>query len=394
MEDIKIFTDLIEGKAREQIKKVAALPAFSGSKIRIMPDVHAGSGCVIGFTADLGAKVIPSIVGVDIGCGMRATYLDVEELDFKEIDNIIECVIPSGANVRDVAVAFDLTRLRCYDALKDVDRLQKSLGTLGGGNHFIEIDVDATGHYHLIVHTGSRGLGKQVAEYYMEKAIEHVAGKKQLKLDIAAVIEQLKAEGRQKEIQSTIEKMYADFAERVAGVDKTLAYIEGQDRLDYLHDMEICQEYASKNREVISHLICYHLGLSSDSSFETVHNYISFEDNIVRKGAIAAYEGEFVLIPLNMRDGCILGRGKGNKDWNCSAPHGAGRLMSRRTAREQIGMADFQHSMEGIYTSSVCEETLDEAPFAYKPMDSILDNIKDTVDVIEIFHPVYNYKAH
>ena len=381
MKDLKIFTSNIEDKAREQIDLLLEQEPFKDCKIRIMPDVHAGAGCVIGFTGNLGDKVIPNIVGVDIGCGMLCVELGNIDLDLKKLDEIIHNNIPSGMNVNDeVYEYFDISKLLCHKELKNKDGwLEKSLCSLGGGNHFIEVDIDEDNNKYLVIHTGSRNLGKQVAEIYQNKAIEYCSYKEEMKQEI-----------QQKLIE--IHKKY----EGKTKLPKDLCYLEGQLRKDYLHDMKICQEFASKNRELIATKIINKLGLYLfiEEHFETIHNYIDFEDNIVRKGAISAKKGEKVLIPINMRDGCIIGIGKGNDDWNCSAPHGAGRIMSRMQAKEPFNLDEYKESMKNIYTTSVNENTIDEAPFVYKPMKEIIDNIGDTVDIIKIIKPIYNFKAN
>lgn len=397
--DLKIFTKNIEQEAIDQIDELLKQEAFKDSKIRIMPDVHAGKGCVIGFTGDLGDKVIPNIVGVDIGCGMLCVELGNIDLDLERLDKIIREYVPSGFEVHDERKYnfLKLQDLKCYRELKDTKRLERSIGTLGGGNHFIEIDIDEDDNKYLVIHTGSRNLGKQVAEYYQELANqlcnynigEYKEKQKQL-------IKEYKEQGRKQEIQSALENLRNEYKINHNKIPKDLAYLEGQYREDYLHDMKICQEFASSNRKIIAIEIMkqlnYELFFPGDN-FETIHNYISFEDNIVRKGAISARKGEKVLIPMNMRDGCIIGIGKGNNDWNQSAPHGAGRIMSRMKAKETFNLDEYKESMNGIYTTSVNEETIDEAPFVYKPMKEIIDCISDTVDIIKIIKPIYNFKA-
>jgi tRNA-splicing ligase RtcB len=396
MKDLKIFTNNIEEEALNQINLLLEQEAFKDCKVRIMPDVHAGKGCVIGFAGNLGDKVIPNIVGVDIGCGMLTVELGNVDLDLEKLDEIINKYVPSGFNIHDERkVKFDkLQELKCYRELRDVERLERSIGTLGGGNHFIEVDVDDEGNKYLIIHTGSRNLGKQVAEYYQELAIKHCSYEDVAKEEKRIVINELKKLGKETEIQNKI----TEITEKYKGLTKPpkdLCYLEGQDREDYLHDMKICQEFASLNRETIAGEIIARMGLMScvKNHFHTTHNYISFEDNIVRKGAISAKKDEIVLIPINMRDGCIIAKGKGNDDWNQSAPHGAGRIMSRMEAKKKLNLKDFEETMKGIYTTSVSEDTLDEAPFAYKPMQEIINNIGDTVEIIKIIKPIYNFKA-
>lgn len=401
MSDLKIFTENIEPEALNQIYTLVNQQAFSDCKVRIMPDVHAGAGCVIGFTADLGDKVIPNIVGVDIGCGMLTVELGDIDLDFNVLDEIIRKYVPSGRNVhKDRHTQFDrIKELRCFRELKDTKRLERSIGTLGGGNHFIEVDVDpATNVKYLIIHTGSRNLGKQVAEYYQHIAIEVMYGKDELYAKQAQLIAEYKANGRKNEIQSTIKELHRKFKPKPTGIPKELCYLTGKYRDDYLHDMKICQEFASINRYHIANLIIGNL-FNTDIThldlpmFETIHNYIEFGTNMVRKGAISAKAGEPLIIPINMRDGCILGIGKGNEDWNYSAPHGAGRIMSRRKAKEMISLAEFENSMNGIFTTSVGQSTIDEAPMAYKHINEIVANIADTVEITSIIKPIYNFKA-
>ena len=386
MSDLKIFTDNIEPQAKEQIYTLIKQPAFSNCKVRIMPDVHAGVGCVIGFTADLGDKVIPNIVGVDLGCGMLTVRLSNIDIDFEKLDKIIRNNVPSGRNVHKFATTkINPQSLFCYEQLTEIDWIERSMGTLGGGNHFIEIDVDESDNKYLIIHTGSRNLGKQVADIYQRKAIEYCHGKKAQKAELIA---EYKKAGREKEINDALKLL------KGSKIPKDLCYLENQDREKYLHDMRFCQEFAKKNRLTIADIIVREMNwsLKVREAFETVHNYIA-DDNIVRKGAISAQLGEKVLIPINMRDGCIIGYGLGNDDWNCSAPHGAGRLMSRSKAKEIISLSEFEDSMNGIYTTSVSQSTIDESPMAYKPISEIIRNISDTVEIQEIIKPVYNFKA-
>lgn len=396
MKDLKIFTNNIEESAKQQIDLLLEQEAFKDCKIRIMPDVHSGAGCVIGFTGNLGDKVIPNVVGVDIGCGMLCVNLGNIDLDLEELDNVIKTNIPSGMNVREEEFGeFDLTELYCFKELKNKESwLEKSLGTLGGGNHFIEIDFDDEGNKYLVIHTGSRNLGKQVCEIYQKKAMDHCSYKEEMQKEREELIKKYKEDGRQKEIQEGLKQINLKY-EGKTKLPKELCYIEGKDREEYLHDMRICQNFAFKNREYIYGEIILKLGLELcvKDWFQCIHNYINFEDNIVRKGAISSRKGERVIIPINMRDGCILGIGKGNEDWNYSAPHGAGRIMSRNVAREQLNVEDFKESMEGIYTTTANEETIDEAPMVYKPIEEIIENIKDTIEIEKIIKPIYNFKA-
>lgn len=399
MSDLKIFTKNVEQEAVDQIELLLAQDAFKDCKVRIMPDVHAGKGCVIGFTADLGEKVIPNIVGVDIGCGMLCVSLGQTDIDFEKLDNVIRSYVPSGRDVHDGRIIrFDeLQNLKCYRELRDTKRLERSIGTLGGGNHFIEVDVAEDGYKYLVIHTGSRNLGKQVADYYQNLAFELMSGKDKLYEEQDRIIEEYKATGRKSEIQNAIAELHRNFKAVNPNIPKDLCYLEGKYREDYLHDMRICQKFAYMNRVMIAQIICNHMGWGVDADmpdyFECIHNYIDHDSNIVRKGAISAKLGEKVLIPINMRDGCIIGTGKGNEDWNQSAPHGAGRVMSRTKAKELVSLEEFEKAMDGIYTTSVNQSTIDESPMAYKTLDEIVENIKDTVDVLAIIKPVYNFKA-
>ena len=398
MSDVKIYTDLVELEAVDQIYTLAKQPAFKDCKIRIMPDVHAGKGCVIGFTADLGDKVIPNIVGVDIGCGMLTVELGQIDIDLKEFDAVVRKNVPSGYHVHEGRLGkFPLLqKLYCYRDLKDTKRIERSVGTLGGGNHFIEIDADSEDNKYLVIHTGSRNLGKQVCEHYQRLAVDVMSGKGELFKKQKELIEEYKKAGRRTEIQSAIKELYRTFKPNKLNIPTELAYLEGEYRDMYLHDMKICQEFALLNRYVIADIICRKMFGSSVAKynyFETIHNYIDHETNIVRKGAISAKCGEVVLIPINMRDGCIIAVGKGNDEWNQSAPHGAGRLMSRSKAKESLDMVQYIDSMKGIYSTSINHSTIDEAPMVYKPIESIIENIRDTVIIADIIKPIYNFKA-
>lgn len=397
--DLKIFTENIEDEAVNQINELLEQEPFKDCKVRIMPDVHAGKGCVIGFTADLGDKVIPNIVGVDIGCGMLCVELGNIDLDLERLDKVINEHIPAGRNIRESKlVDFEkINDLYCLRELKDTKKFNKAIGTLGGGNHFIEIDVDDEGCKYLVIHTGSRNLGKQVADYYQNLAIDLCSGKEEMFRRQEEIIKSYKEQGRREDIQAAISRLKAKYKNNKPVLPRDLCYLNGEYRDRYLHDMRICQEYASLNRRWIrNEILEKYFGPEATfeiKCFETVHNYISFEDNIVRKGAISAKNGEKVLIPINMRDGSIIAIGKGNDDWNQSAPHGAGRLMSRMKAKQTFQLDEFVRSMEGVYSTSVLEETIDEAPFVYKPMQEIIDNIQDTVDIVKVIRPIYNFKA-
>lgn len=391
MKNLKIFTNNIDENSTKQINLLLEQEVFKNSKIRIMPDVHAGKGCVIGFTGDLGEKVIPSIVGVDIGCGIFCANLGNIDIDFKKLDDFINNNIPSGMNVNETKIAdFNIEKLYCYNELKNHEWIENSVGSLGGGNHFIEIDTSKDGKKYLIIHSGSRNLGVQVANYYQDLA-NKTCNTSNYEEKRKETITTYKVNGKEKEIQSALVNLKKELEENKIPYD--LAYLENDQRNAYLHDMKLCQEFAILNRYTIAKTIANYMNWNIDDYFESVHNYISFYDNIVRKGAISARKGEKVIIPINMRDGCIIGVGKGNNDWNNSAPHGAGRIMSRSKAMETIKLEEYKKSMENIYTTSVKEETKDEAPFAYKPLEEILNNIKETVEVIEIIKPIYNFKA-
>lgn len=396
MSDLKIFTENIEPEALNQVYTLVKQPAFQDCKVRIMPDVHAGKGCVIGFTADLGNKVIPNIVGVDIGCGMLTVGLGNIVIDYAKLDSVIRENIPSGRSVREEEIPFQyIDELYCRSELKNIEWLRCSMGSLGGGNHFIEVDEDSDGIKYLIIHTGSRNLGKQVAEIYQQLAIDNMQGAENLEQAIQDMIQDYKAAGRTKDIERGIQELKRKFQPDKLNIPKELCYLMGSGRERYLHDMKICQSFAGYNREWIASIICQNMGwnYSRGKSFQTIHNYIDHDTNIVRKGAISARKGELLLIPINMRDGCIIGRGKGNVDWNQSAPHGAGRIMSRSKAKENVSLEEFESSMTGIFTTSVNRSTIDESPMVYKPMEEIVQNIKETVDIEKIIKPVYNYKA-
>lgn len=394
----KVFTDNIEQEAIEQLKELCNQPFVEGCKVRIMPDTHTGSGCVIGFTADLGDKVIPNIVGVDIGCGMLTIKLGKIDIDLERLDEVINKFIPSGQNVHEGRMVRypKLQELRCYRSLKNTKRIERSIGSLGGGNHFIEVDVSDEGDLYLVIHSGSRNLGNQVARIYQNLAIDLCSGREDYYTKRDEIIETFKKEGRRKEIQKELKKLEALYAELKPIYPRDLCFLTGLYREDYLNDMKICQEYATLNRETMADIILnklFNKSLHDFEYFETIHNYINFKDNIIRKGSVSAYEGEKLIIPINMRDGSLICVGKGNEDWNYSAPHGAGRVMSRTKAKEQISYEEFRESMKGIYTTSVSESTIDEAPMVYKPMEEIIKNICDTVDIIDIIKPIYNFKA-
>lgn len=391
--ECKVFADIIENSAIAQLTNMMNFEHMNG-KIRIMPDCHAGSGCVIGTTMTIKDKVTPYLVGVDIGCGVLAVKLKETRMDLSALDSVIRKNIPSGGEVYEEAVAdFDLDRLICK---KGDDKVLKSIGTLGGGNHFIEVDKDANGNLWLVIHSGSRSLGLKVCEYYQklghESLLDEVNGGS-LRDKNKAAIEMLTKAGRKKEISKTLEKIKEEHRKNVASIPYELAYVKGDNFNDYIHDMKVTQEYAALNRRVMANRIIKAMKLHELESFDTIHNYIDTDNMVLRKGAVAAYMGQKLLIPMNMRDGSLVCVGKGNEDWNCSAPHGAGRLMSRRSAKESISMDEYRKSMEGIFTTCVSRGTIDESPMSYKPMESIMSCIGETVDVVDVIKPIYNFKA-
>lgn len=385
------YAKVVEPEAIEQIQRMCDYEFTAGSKIRIMPDVHAGKGCTIGTTMTVVDKVVPNVVGVDIGCGMYTVNLGKTDIDFQKLDEAAH-FIPSGKHVWDGRIErFDLQRLKCYRSLKKTKWLERSLGTLGGGNHFIEIDEAGDGTKYLVIHTGSRNLGKQVAEIYQQLAIDLAKGKEAYFEKKDEIIRTYKEQGRRNEIQKALEEIY--WKSKEPEIPEDLCYLYGRYFDDYMHDVEICQQFALKNREKIAEILLEHIGIAGKDAFHTIHNYIDIDEKILRKGAIAAHEGEKVLIPINMKDGSVLAIGKGNPDWNFSAPHGAGRIMSRTQAFKELDMDEYKREMQGIYTTSVNKDTLDEAPMAYKSLEDIIDVIADSVDIIEIMKPIYNFKA-
>ena len=385
------YAKVIEDEAIEQIRRMCDYEFTEGSLIRIMPDVHAGKGCTIGTTMTIAGKAVPNIVGVDIGCGMYTVNLGKDEINLQRVDEAAH-YIPSGKNTWEGRQeAFDLQSLICYRELKDSKRLERSLGTLGGGNHFIEIDRAADETQYLVIHSGSRNLGKQVAEIYQRLAVELHSGKEEYFKQKEEIIRTYKEQGRRKEIQAALKAI--EWTAKEKTIPDDLCDLYGSYLDDYLHDVEICQRFARRNREKMAEILMERTGLAGTDGFHTIHNYIDTEEMILRKGAIAAHKGEKVLIPINMRDGSVLAIGKGNPDWNYSAPHGAGRLMSRSAARERLNMEEYQKTMAGIYTTSINEATLDEAPMAYKSLEDIIDVIRESVDIIDIMKPIYNFKA-
>ena len=387
-----IFTDTLETSAAEQIRAFCDQPFSAGSRIRIMPDVHAGKGCTIGTTMTVTDKIVPNVVGVDIGCGMLTVKLAEKRIDLPKLDNFIRQNIPHGRDVRKRTHRshgrLNIYDLRCIKKI-DIRRSRESLGTLGGGNHFIEVDRDDEGVLYLVVHSGSRQLGTEVAEWYQREGYRALSGGSQRQIE--ELIAALKSAGRSEEIEGRIREIKT---RRPAGaVAPELAYVEGALFDDYIHDMKLTQRFALLNRKAIVDEIVRGLGLTVRENFTTIHNYIDTDAMILRKGAVSACRGERLIIPINMRDGSLIGIGKGNEDWNCSAPHGAGRLMSRHAAAAAFTVEEFQRAMEGVYTTSVGRATLDECPMAYKGMEAIVDNIGPTASIEKIIRPIYNFKA-
>lgn len=381
-----VFADTFEYEAYDQIKRLVNFEAYENSKVRIMPDAHAGKGCTVGTTIVITDKVTPNLVGVDIGCGMLTIKLKDTNINLEKLDEVINKKVPCGFSVHNKSKkVFDFSNLRCIKHV-DLGRAMLSIGSLGGGNHFIELGKqETTGELYLIIHSGSRKLGGDVCKYYQDKAFQNA---NEMSKIVKNTIDNLKSEGREKDISSELKKIKKPIT------DKNLAFLSGKDFDDYLNDMSIVQKFATLNRETIADIIIKEAGLQERGRFETIHNYIDFKRMILRKGAVSAEKGELILIPINMRDGSLLCMGKGNEDWNYSAPHGAGRLMSRGKAKEAINIDDFIKTMEGVYSTSVVTETLDEAPQAYKSIDEIKNAITDTVDIIGIIKPIYNFKSH
>ncbi|SHM55425.1 RtcB family protein [Ruminococcus flavefaciens] len=387
----KVFTEVIEQDAVSQIIAFCSQPMSAGSQIRIMPDVHAGAGCTIGTTMTITDKVIPNLVGVDIGCGMETVRLKEKHIELQKLDKLIYEKIPSGFSIREKTHRYsekiDLTELYCYKHI-DPLRAEKSIGTLGGGNHFIEADKGEDGAIYIVIHSGSRHLGVEVAKYYQNEAYRRL--NKSSDKEVDELIARLKAEGKQKQIQSELKKLENT---KTTDVPKHLAYCEGELFEQYIHDMKIVQQFAMLSRQAMMDEIIKGMHLHVTEQFTTIHNYIDTDTMILRKGAVSAKEGEKLLIPINMRDGSLICTGKGNPDWNCSAPHGAGRLMSRSQAKQSFTVSEFKKQMDGIYTTSVNAQTLDECPMAYKSMEDIVENIGDTVEINEVIKPIYNFKA-
>ena len=395
----KVFTENLEDSTKDQVTTICDQEIFKDSKIRIMPDCHAGMGCVIGTTMTVGDKVVPNLVGVDIGCGMLTVELGKVDLDLQQIDNYIKQNIPSGSNINQepqIDYRKEIESLRCFREIpKSSKEFNRALGSLGGGNHFIEINIDSKNNKYLVVHSGSRNLGHQVASYYQRRAYDfHCGLDNEYEEEKEQLIEEFKDRGKRKQIKKELNKLKKAHKKKCE-LPKDLCFLEGELMEDYLHDMKIIQQYSNENRCVMAKRIVEEgmkLKLDELEKFQTIHNYIDLDSMILRKGATSSKQDEKILIPINMRDGSILARGKGNEDWNYSAPHGAGRLLSRTDAKNRFTLEDFKESMKGIYTSSVNKSTLDEAPMAYKDIEEILENTKDTIEVIDIIKPIYNYK--
>ncbi|MBQ4524040.1 MAG: RtcB family protein [Lachnospiraceae bacterium] len=387
----KIFTDVVDSPSIAQVLQLCNQEFTAGSKIRLMPDIHAGSGCTIGTTMTITDKVVPNLVGVDIGCGMEIIRIKEKHLELQKLDKLIYEKIPSGFQIREKKHRYfneiDLEQLYCFKEIDEL-RAEKSLGTLGGGNHFIEVDKDEEGNIYVVIHSGSRHLGLEVARYYQGEGYKKLNGSG--KEDVNALIAELKAKGKEKDIQKSIAALKNT---KRTSIPKDLAYVEGELFQQYIHDMKIVQEFAELNRKAMMDEIIKGMKLHVEEQFTTIHNYIDTETMILRKGAVSAKKGEKLLIPINMRDGSLICIGKGNEDWNQSAPHGAGRLMSRSEARESFTVSEFKKQMKDIYTTSVSRSTLDECPMAYKKMEDIVNNIGETAEMIHIIKPIYNFKA-
>ena len=389
--EARIFTDVVDSASIAQVQELCNQEFTAGSRIRLMPDIHAGKGCAIGTTMTITDKVVPNLVGVDIGCGMETTRIREKRLELQKLDKLIYEKIPSGFSIREKAHRYasqiDLSQLHCARHV-DLLRAEKSIGTLGGGNHFIEVDKDDEGNLYLVVHSGSRHLGVEVADYYQNegyKVLNHTDD-----ASLEALVMQMKAEGREKEIQKELKKRKNV---KQTSIPRALAYVSGELFQHYIHDMKIVQQFAMLNRQAMMDELVKGLKLHVEEQFTTIHNYIDTDAMILRKGAVSAKAGERLLIPINMRDGSLLCVGKGNEDWNFSAPHGAGRLMSRTEAKQSFTVSEFKKQMADVFTTSVNRSTLDECPMAYKGMQDILDNIGPTADVVKIIRPIYNFKA-
>ena len=387
----KVFTENIDENAAGQIKTLCSMPFVEGEKIRIMPDVHAGAGATIGTAMTITDKVVPNLVGVDIGCGMETVQINQKHLELQKLDKLIYEKIPSSYHIRQKPHSFndeiDLQELRCARKV-NIKRAQNSIGTLGGGNHFIEADKDDKGNIYIVVHSGSRHIGNEVAKLYQDLGYQRLNGNGKDALE--ALINEYKTQGRDKEINSAFKALKKQV---LTNIPHSLAYVSDDLFDDYIHDMKIIQRFAELNRKAMVDEIMRGMKLEAVMQFSTLHNYIDTESMILRKGAVSAKKGELLLIPINMRDGSLICRGLGNEDWNFSAPHGAGRLFSRSAAKQSFTVSQFQEQMQNVYTTSVSKDTLDECPMAYKNMDEIIENIKPTAEILKTICPIYNFKA-
>lgn len=387
----KVFTNTVDQASIAQVIELCNQEFVSKSRIRMMPDIHAGAGCTIGTTMTISDKIVPNLVGVDIGCGMYTLQLKEKRIELEKLDKIIRQYVPAGFLIQEQAHPLTekiyLSELRCHKHINSL-RAELSIGTLGGGNHFIEVDKDEEDNLYLVIHTGSRHLGVEVANYYQDIGYNKL--NQCDKSAIRSIIERLKSDGKQRQIQAELNKLKNV---KKTNIPKHLAYVEGTDFDDYLHDMEIVQNFAKFNRQAIADTIVRKMKLHIVDAFTTTHNYIDIQNRILRKGSVSAQKGERLLIPINMRDGSLMCIGKGNADWNYSAPHGAGRLMSRSEAKQSFTVSEFKKQMQGIYTTSVGRDTLDECPMTYKSMQDIIENVEPTVEIVKIIKPIYNFKA-
>lgn len=390
----KIFTNKADEQTKKQVLELCNQPFTEGEKIRVMPDCHVGIGCTIGTTMTITDKIVPNLVGVDIGCGVAVAFipLNKEEVPFEKLDEVIRMKIPSGFSVHSAANRHPFVEQIDFDEIYapyDVERAKNSIGTLGGGNHFIELNEVSDDLIALVIHSGSRNLGKQIAEYYQNLAYDKLV-EANFQEEKEKLVLQLKTEGRERDLKRELKKL----RKQISKLNRNLAYLEGESFTMYINDMKIAQRYADVNRKAMVDIIVKNMGWKIVDSFTTIHNYIDMEHMIMRKGAISAQKGERVIIPMNMRDGSLIAYGKGNPDWNYSGPHGAGRLMSRRAAKEQVSMKEFKRSMKDVWSTSVTEKTIDESPMAYKPIAEIMESVEEAIEIKQIIRPIYNFKAN
>ena len=387
----KIYTDIVDQASVAQVIELCNQAFTTGSRIRLMPDIHAGAGCTVGTTMTITNQVVPNLVGVDIGCGMETVRVRETHMELQKLDKLIYEKIPSGFSIREKAHRYlnkiDLHQLCCAKEI-DMLRAEKSIGTLGGGNHFIEADRDEEGNIYIVIHSGSRHLGLEVAKYYQEMGFKVL--NRTDDNSINQYIAELKAQGREKDLQKELKKWKGT---KRTNIPKPLAYVSGELFEQYIHDMRIVQRFAELNRQAMMDEIIKGMKLHIVDQFTTIHNYIDTDAMILRKGAVSARSGERLLIPINMRDGSLICIGKGNEDWNYSAPHGAGRLMSRSEAKQSFTVSEFKKQMGEVYTTSVSSATLDECPMAYKDMKDIVENIGPTAEIERVIKPIYNFKA-